>query len=80
MKGTYGFSRHPGFLWFTALQCALWAVHRDGGSLALSAWMILLDFLLVCLEDRILFPRIFVDYDEYRKKVPFLLPLPGLKK
>ena len=79
-KGTYGFSRHPGFLWFAALQCALWPVHRDGGSLWLSAWMILLDFLLICLEDRFLFPRIFVDYREYRKKVPFLLPLPGLKK
>jgi protein-S-isoprenylcysteine O-methyltransferase Ste14 len=80
MKGTYGFSRHPGFLWFTILQCTLWPVHQDGGSLALSAWMVLLDFILICLEDRFLFPRIFVDYAEYKKKVPFLVPVPGMRK
>ena len=33
-----------------------------------------LNLAYVCFQDRITFPRTFCDYDDYRQKVPFLIP------
>ena len=72
--GTYGLSRHPGLLWFILLHLALNASYRDWNFLLISAVMILLDLLLVLAEDIYLFPRMFKEYAEYKRRVPFLIP------
>ncbi|MBN2050536.1 MAG: hypothetical protein JW760_08845 [Spirochaetales bacterium] len=74
MRGTYGICRHPGFWWFFLLMPSLYLLHGDRNLLLLSGYMTLLNFLLVFLEDRFLFPAIFSNYKEYRERVPFLFP------
>jgi len=45
-----------------------------GGFLFSALLFVFLDFLLILLQDVYLFPKIFEDYDDYRKSVPFLFP------
>ncbi len=73
-QGTYALVRHPGFLWFS-LACVflnLWL--RDVDVLIATAVMVVLDFLLVFFEDIYVFPKLFADYEDYKRKVPFLIP------
>ena len=72
--GTYGIVRHPGFLWFLAGELALWGLYREP-EFALSALLlVIMNFLLVLLEDRVIFPRLLSNYEEYQKAVPLLIP------
>ncbi len=80
MKGTYGFCRHPGFIWFLLLMPSLYLVHRNVLYATVSLYMTFLDFILILVEDKFFFPRIFSNYSEYRAKVPFLIPLPVLNR
>ncbi|MGI6202705.1 MAG: hypothetical protein ACOYID_04785 [Eubacteriales bacterium] len=75
--GMYALCRHPGVLWLTlmyatvfgALPCTLTLV----GGLIFSA----LDVLYALFQDVWTFPRIFPEYGEYKRSVPFLLPSPA---
>ncbi len=71
-SGTYGFSRHPGFLWFAGLMAGL-VLFRGGEGAAFAAFVTALDFLLVAVQDAFFFPRFFVNYGDYKSRVPFLL-------
>jgi protein-S-isoprenylcysteine O-methyltransferase Ste14 len=73
-SGTYGFIRHPGFLWFALFQVCLMILFRRTEVYLFSLAAVLLDFLIVLVEDVWIFPRLFDDYAEYKKKVPFLIP------
>jgi len=74
-KGVYALCRHPGILCFFAVYCTL-------GLAALPCWGILLRGLLFSFlnlayawfQDRITFPKTFVNYHEYQKQTPFLIP------
>lgn len=76
--GTYALVRHPGVLWFFFLTLSLVPVT---GSLALCAAVPLwtgLNVLLVLLEDRVFFPKVFGrEYKAYTRRVPFLIPTPS---
>jgi len=72
-KGTYGFSRHPGFLWYTAINCLIAIYFWDFRVALLCLGFTLCNFILIFIEDVLLFPRIFLEYREYKKQVPFLL-------
>jgi len=72
--GTYSGVRHPGFLWFALCLSALALLYRQRAMTEIAAGLILFDFLLVVIEDLVLFPRIFQDYEQYKKNVPFLVP------
>lgn len=72
--GTYGLSRHPGFLWFTLFHICLIVLFRRNEIYLFSCVAVLLNFSLILAEDLWVFPRLFADYGEYKKKVPFLIP------
>ena len=73
--GTYSISRHPGFLWYTGVNCVIaWLFFRLD-VLSLVIGLTVDNFLLIFLEDRVLFPRMFTGYDAYRREVPFLFSL-----
>lgn len=40
----------------------------------------ILDILYVVIQDMIIFPKQFADYDDYKKTTPFLIPTPGSVK
>ena len=70
--GMYALCRHPGILWF----CLLYGCLIPGaGFPPLTAFAYcLLNILLGWVEDRWIFPRLFSDYDDYKLRVPFLIP------
>lgn len=73
--GTYALVRHPGVLWFFFLTISLIPVT---GSLAMCAAVPLwtgLNVILVLIEDKVFFPRVFGRaYQVYKRRVPFLMP------
>lgn len=73
-QGTYSICRHPGFLWLTWLLVILALVYRTPRVTMVVASMTAMNLALVAIEDVFIFPRIFVNYDEYKKHVAFLLP------
>jgi protein-S-isoprenylcysteine O-methyltransferase Ste14 len=73
-SGTYSGVRHPGFLWFALCLAALALLYRHRAMTEIAAGLMLFDFTLIVIEDLLLFPRIFQDYEQYKKNVPFLVP------
>ena len=72
--GSYGIVRHPGFHCFLLLIGALNLLPLQLEYLLISLYIILLNFMLILIEDLILFPKIFKNYHSYKLKVPFLIP------
>lgn len=70
--GFYGACRHPGVLFFVAMYASL---HF---ALGLSWREVIvysaLNLLLAAAEDVWIFPRVLGGYDEYKKRVPFIIP------
>ena len=73
--GTYSFSRHPGFIWYTVVNILIAVYFWDIGIALVCAGFIVCNLVLIAIEDSVLFPRMFPDYGEYRKETPFFLSL-----
>ena len=72
--GTYALVRHPGVLWLALLYISLALLFPSPTLfIAVAVWFIL-DVIYVVLEDWIIFPRMFPDYPDYRRRTPFLIP------
>jgi protein-S-isoprenylcysteine O-methyltransferase Ste14 len=72
--GSYGITRHPGFMWYFILTSTTAALYRHPGVAKLAASLLGMELIVVTLEDRLIFPRLFPDYPEYRRRVPMLFP------
>ncbi len=70
--GTYRISRHPGFLWYTGINCVIALYFLRWDVLTLVIGLTIDNFLLILHEDRKLFPLMFEGYEEYKKDTPFL--------
>jgi protein-S-isoprenylcysteine O-methyltransferase Ste14 len=74
VTGLYSLVRHPGVHWFIITMLALVLVTRSQLMLIAAPVFILLDIILVVIQDKFFFRRIFRDYDRYRRETPMLLP------
>ena len=72
--GSYGIVRHPAFYPFLLVTIALSLLVRNWSFVLIASYVNLLNFLLITMEDLYLFPKIFTNYSEYKKQVPFLFP------
>jgi protein-S-isoprenylcysteine O-methyltransferase Ste14 len=72
--GIYSLTRHPGVIWFSILMLALIPVAQSRLLLIATPVFIGVDILLVTIQDRYIFTRMFEDYDRYRQRTPMLLP------
>ena len=72
--GVYALVRHPGALWFALVMLSLILVSRSSLLLIASPVWILLNILLVVIEDKFVFGRMFKGYDSYRRETPMLVP------
>jgi protein-S-isoprenylcysteine O-methyltransferase Ste14 len=72
--GTYALCRHPGVLWFGMLLFGLVLVTRAELVLIATPLWFVGDVLLVLVQDRVSFPRMFPAYPEYQEATPFLVP------
>ena len=73
-SGTYRWCRHPGFWWFAILVVALGILRGFSGNFMTILLLIAFDLLLIFIQDRYTFPKVFCGYDAYKKSVPFLFP------
>lgn len=73
-KGTYALARHPGWWWHGLFLAGLYLVSGSLWLRAAAPWWWLANLILVTVEDCWLYPRLFADYGDYRRRVPFLLP------
>ena len=73
-EGVYALCRHPGVLWFAGLFLCLWGVTGDRVRGIYFLSMILWNLLYVVFQDIATFPRTFINYGEYKKTTPFILP------
>jgi protein-S-isoprenylcysteine O-methyltransferase Ste14 len=73
-SGFYALSRHPGVLWTVLFIIGLTLVSRSRLVLFAAPIYIVLDLVVVFLQDRYYFGRMFAGYEEYRKHTPMLIP------
>ena len=72
--GFYALSRHPGVIWFGFFLGGL-ILASGSRMMALAAPVFFaVDVVLVVLEDRVFFPRMFPGYRDYQKETPMLFP------
>jgi len=70
--GLYALVRHPGVHWFILLMLSLILVSKS--SLIAAPIFILLDIVLVIVQDKFFFGRMFDGYGSYRQETPMLVP------
>lgn len=70
-KGTYGKSRHPGFIWYTVINVLVAIYYWNYHITMLCFGLTLCNLVLITVEDLYFFPRMFSGYEEYRKHTPF---------
>ena len=73
-KKMYALCRHPGVLWFAGFYFCLWLALGSKSLLVKAGWFSFLNFCYIVLQDFYTFPKVFSDYADYRKRVPFLIP------
>ena len=70
----YALVRHPGVYGFILLMLSLVLVSGSSLMLIAAPTWIFLDILLVVIQDRFFFGRMFPEYSRYRQETPMLLP------
>ena len=72
--GIYGFSRHPGVIFFFGFT--IFASLAAGNLQLLQDSLIynVFNLMYVIYQDIYIFPKCFIDYNQYKKEVHFLLP------
>jgi protein-S-isoprenylcysteine O-methyltransferase Ste14 len=72
--GVYALCRHPGVFPLSMTLLFLWLALRKNELLLAALVWTALNLILVTIEDIYIFPKLFSDYNSYKKKVPFLIP------
>lgn len=72
--GLYGLVRHPGVPGFVLVLLSLILVSRSSLLLTAAPIFTLLDIVLVIVQDKLVFGKMFAGYDGYRRKTPMLVP------
>lgn len=72
--GLYALVRHPWLYGFVMLMLSLILVSRSSLMLIAAPIWIALDILLVVIQDRFFFSKMFPGYSRYRQETPMLLP------
>ncbi|MFX4263474.1 hypothetical protein ACOBQJ_14915 [Pelotomaculum propionicicum] len=76
-RGLYALCRHPGVIWFFFFYLFLWLA--CGKAIMMWAGIVwtIMDIIYVYVEDRWFFPSAINGYEQYKSKVPFLIPNPA---
>ncbi len=72
--GLYALVRHPGILWFPLFMLSLIPISKSSLLLIAAPTFIALDIVLVFIQDKFIFGRMFRGYERYRRETPMLLP------
>lgn len=72
--GLYALARHPGAIWFMLFMLSSILVSQSKYMLIAAPIFIVLNTVLVVVQDKVFFPKMFPGYDIYQKETPMLLP------
>ncbi len=72
--GLYALVRHPGVYWVALFFFSLVFISKSHLMLIAAPIFIVLNTVLVIVQDRYFFPKMFDDYDKYQKETPMLVP------
>jgi len=72
--GLYALVRHPGVHILTLVLLSLFLISKSILLLIAAPIWVLLNILLVVIQDKFIFGRMFDEYDDYRQKTPMLMP------
>ncbi|XMB85332.1 hypothetical protein RJG79_07840 [Mycoplasmatota bacterium WC44] len=70
----YALSRHPGVLWFIGVYWSLVLLFPTQSMIVLAVVLSTLNLVYVLIQDVWSFPKLFVDYQQYKNTTPFLIP------
>ncbi len=73
-RGSYAAVRHPGFLAHLLFSLLFSLTLFDLRVAGLCLLFVVCNLILVTVEDRVLFPKLFPDYVYYKENTGFLLP------
>ena len=73
-EGVYALCRHPGVLWYAGMYIGIAGMTGSWKSIIQGMIFILWNVLYIALQDRVIFPKTFTNYNEYKKTTPFLIP------
>jgi len=73
-QGSYARVRHPGFLAHLVFNLLFSLTLFDGAVACLCLLFVSCNLILVTVEDRVLFPTLFADYEHYKQTTNFLIP------
>jgi protein-S-isoprenylcysteine O-methyltransferase Ste14 len=72
--GLYSLVRHPGVHWFSLALLSLVLVSKSSRLLAAVPVFIIMDIVLVIIQDKFFFTRMFRGYTRYQQTTPMLIP------
>lgn len=73
-NGTYGLSRHPGVIWLFIVFVNFYFIF--GNELIIYAaisWTVV-NVIYVYIQEKFIFEKIFIDYVDYKKATPMIIP------
>lgn len=73
-SGFYALVRHPGVMWFALLMLSLIPITKSSLMIPAAIIWTILDIILVVIQDKFIFGKMFSGYKEYQKKTPMLIP------
>lgn len=73
-SGLYALVRHPGVHWFILFMLSLILISKARLFLVAAPIFIFLDIILVVVQDKYFFVKMFAGYDSYQKETPMLVP------
>ena len=73
-QGWYAACRHPGFWPLAFVYLFLWLLFSSELLLYAFIAFTFSNFFYIYIQDKYIFPRYIRGYDDYKKKVPFLIP------
>jgi protein-S-isoprenylcysteine O-methyltransferase Ste14 len=72
--GLYSLARHPGAMWFILFMASLVLISQSKLMLIAAPIFMVMNTLLVIIQDKVFFTKMFEGYDQYQKETPMLLP------
>lgn len=73
-RGVYALSRHPGVLFYMIFYLGLAMFVWHGATLLIFSIWSSFNILYILYQDLYIFPKLFSNYDLYKKQTPFLFP------
>ena len=73
-RGVYALCRHPGVICFFVVYLFLSLAALPAPFWRYGVLFSVLNLLYAWFQDRVTFPKTFCNYEEYRKRVPFIIP------